>query len=422
MASHTQPVEARPLAPLVVAALGAAVFAVSLAHNPATAMAGAVAFAGAVVLALRETHKPIVTWPNAIVCLVLVIWLIPIRLYRLPVGLPFNLEPYRIAVLLLIFGLILGVMAGHLPRDRSGTRAGAARARRRGVRLAGRELEQPRHSGPAAGGLQDALVLRQLRRHLHAHRRGDPTLRGREADHFRPRHRRRDRGGRCHDRVPDAVESVRGPGQLDPRAREEPPRGARAARRKAPRTRVGAAPDRPRRRADDVRAARDRARPVRGDAGSQVAVARSGGVLHHGRARHRVPHGGRDGRRHDDRRPPAPPRASVEVLARPARAAGDRARHAHPARSARSTSRSSPRRASRPISRAAKGSAARAGSPISRRASTSGATHRSSATGSGSSPRPRPRSQRARHRARQASRSSSTTSTWPRSSRSARSA
>ncbi|MET0938704.1 MAG: O-antigen ligase family protein [Gaiellaceae bacterium] len=120
MASHTQPVEARPLAPLVVAALGAAVFAVSVAHSPSTAVAGAVAFAGAAVLALRETHKPIVTWPNAIVCLVLVIWLIPIRLYRLPVGLPFNLEPYRIAVLLLIFGLILGIMAGHLPVTAAG--------------------------------------------------------------------------------------------------------------------------------------------------------------------------------------------------------------------------------------------------------------------------------------------------------------
>jgi hypothetical protein len=120
VASHTQPVEARPVAPLVVAALGAAIFAISLAHNPATAFAGAAAFAGAVVLALRETTKPVFTWPNAVVCLVLVIWLIPIRLYRLPVGLPFNLEPYRIAVLLLIFGLILGVMAGHLPLTAAG--------------------------------------------------------------------------------------------------------------------------------------------------------------------------------------------------------------------------------------------------------------------------------------------------------------
>jgi hypothetical protein len=120
VASHTQPVEARPLTPLVVAALGAAVFAVALAHSPASALAGAFAFAGAVILALRETHKPILTWPNAIVCLLLIIWLIPIRLYRLPAGLPFNLEPYRIAVLLLIFGLILGVMLGHLPLTAAG--------------------------------------------------------------------------------------------------------------------------------------------------------------------------------------------------------------------------------------------------------------------------------------------------------------
>ena len=120
MATHTERMEARPLTPLVLAALGASIFAVSLAHSPASAVAGAVAFAGAVVLALRETHRPILTWPNAIVCLVLVIWLIPIRLYRLPAGLPFNLEPYRVAVLLLIFGLILGIMLGHLPVTAAG--------------------------------------------------------------------------------------------------------------------------------------------------------------------------------------------------------------------------------------------------------------------------------------------------------------
>jgi hypothetical protein len=115
MASHSQSADLRPAAPLLVAALGAAIFAVSLAHSPATAVAGAVAFAGAVILALRETSKPLLTWPNAILCLVLIIWLIPIRLYRLPVGLPFNLEPYRLAVLILVFGLVLAVMAGHLP-------------------------------------------------------------------------------------------------------------------------------------------------------------------------------------------------------------------------------------------------------------------------------------------------------------------
>jgi polysaccharide biosynthesis protein PslJ len=120
VASHTQSADVRPVTPLVVAVLGAAVFALSLAHSPETAVAGAVAFAGAVALALRETSKPLLTWPNAIVCLVLIIWLIPIRLYRLPVGLPFNLEPYRIAVLLLIVGLILGVMAGHLPLTAAG--------------------------------------------------------------------------------------------------------------------------------------------------------------------------------------------------------------------------------------------------------------------------------------------------------------
>jgi polysaccharide biosynthesis protein PslJ len=134
VASQTHSADVRPFTPLLVAALGAAVFAVSLAHDPATAVAGAVAFLGAVLLALRETSKPLLTWPNAVVMLVLVIWLIPIRLYRLPLALPFALEPYRIAVLALIFGLILGVMTGHLPLTAAGH--GRALAALAGVALA----------------------------------------------------------------------------------------------------------------------------------------------------------------------------------------------------------------------------------------------------------------------------------------------
>lgn len=59
-------------------------------------------------------------WRYAIVALVLMIWLIPIRRYRLPVELPFNLEPYRIWVLVLAGLLVVSVMTGRLRLSASG--------------------------------------------------------------------------------------------------------------------------------------------------------------------------------------------------------------------------------------------------------------------------------------------------------------
>jgi polysaccharide biosynthesis protein PslJ len=120
VASQTHTADVRSVSPLVLAALGAALLAISIAHSPEAAFAGALAFAGAVVLALVETSRPIITWPNAVATLVLIIWLIPIKLYRLPVGLPFNLEIYRIAVLLLVVAFAVGVLTGRLTLTAAG--------------------------------------------------------------------------------------------------------------------------------------------------------------------------------------------------------------------------------------------------------------------------------------------------------------
>jgi O-antigen ligase/polysaccharide polymerase Wzy-like membrane protein len=59
-------------------------------------------------------------WRYAIVALVLTIWLIPIRRYRLPVELPFNLEPYRIMVFVLAGLLVLSVVTGRMRLSASG--------------------------------------------------------------------------------------------------------------------------------------------------------------------------------------------------------------------------------------------------------------------------------------------------------------
>ena len=65
----------------------------------------AVFVAAAVVSALVlliVAHRTLLSWRGLIVWLLLVILFIPIRRYKLPAGLPFDLEPYRLMVMLLV--------------------------------------------------------------------------------------------------------------------------------------------------------------------------------------------------------------------------------------------------------------------------------------------------------------------------------
>jgi hypothetical protein len=59
---------------------------------------------------MREMSTPTVTWPNAVAGFALLIWLIPARGYRLPITLPFNLEPYRIVLGALLLALLVAVV------------------------------------------------------------------------------------------------------------------------------------------------------------------------------------------------------------------------------------------------------------------------------------------------------------------------
>jgi hypothetical protein len=49
---------------------------------------------------------------GGIVALVVIIWLIPIKHYKLPVNLPFNLEVYRLVILGLVVALLVGILSG----------------------------------------------------------------------------------------------------------------------------------------------------------------------------------------------------------------------------------------------------------------------------------------------------------------------
>jgi len=95
-----------------LAAFGSACLLGGALIGPNEALGGAVIFLVAAVLAMRELATPTLTWPNAIAAFAFVIWLIPARGYRLPITLPFNLEPYRLVLAGLVLALIVALIAG----------------------------------------------------------------------------------------------------------------------------------------------------------------------------------------------------------------------------------------------------------------------------------------------------------------------
>jgi len=98
--------------PLALAALGTLAFLVTLPLGSRAAVGGAVVLLLACLLALRETTAPVFTWPIMAASLVLLIWFVPIKTYSLPVDLPFNLEPYRLFLLALMFAWLVGLVGG----------------------------------------------------------------------------------------------------------------------------------------------------------------------------------------------------------------------------------------------------------------------------------------------------------------------
>ncbi|MGH3044309.1 MAG: hypothetical protein ACRDM2_06250, partial [Gaiellaceae bacterium] len=111
MATVAAPADRRTTA-IGLAAFGSACLLGGALIGPNEALGGAVIFLVAAVLAMRELATPTLTWPNAIAAFAFVIWLIPARGYRLPITLPFNLEPYRLVLAGLVLALIVALIAG----------------------------------------------------------------------------------------------------------------------------------------------------------------------------------------------------------------------------------------------------------------------------------------------------------------------
>lgn len=100
------------IVPLAFAVGGGAAATAGLFFDAKAAVFGAVVFIVALVVAIRETRASIITWPNALAVLIFAVWLIPIKLYRLPIDLPFNLEVYRLLIVVLLAAWVCWALAG----------------------------------------------------------------------------------------------------------------------------------------------------------------------------------------------------------------------------------------------------------------------------------------------------------------------
>jgi len=66
------------------------------------------------------TSETVVSWGGAIALLAFVVWLVPIKNYRLPVNLPFSLELYRLLILVYIVVWMTAVVSGKMRVEAGG--------------------------------------------------------------------------------------------------------------------------------------------------------------------------------------------------------------------------------------------------------------------------------------------------------------
>jgi O-antigen ligase/polysaccharide polymerase Wzy-like membrane protein len=88
--------------PIAIVVAGLLVLIATVPLGLKAVVGGSLVLLVAAVVALLEAREPFVTWTNALALLFLVFWLIPMKTYDLPVTLPFQLEPYRLYVLVLL--------------------------------------------------------------------------------------------------------------------------------------------------------------------------------------------------------------------------------------------------------------------------------------------------------------------------------
>lgn len=100
--------------PTTLILLALALVGVAIPFGPRAIGMSLAAFALLLIVALGERTRVLLTWPNGLGALLIVVWFIPIKGYALPVDLPFQLEHYRVTILLLLFALCAAVLSHRL--------------------------------------------------------------------------------------------------------------------------------------------------------------------------------------------------------------------------------------------------------------------------------------------------------------------
>jgi polysaccharide biosynthesis protein PslJ len=100
------------LLPLLLVGTGVVALLATMPFGTKAMLGGSIVLVAATGAALVESRTPVVTWANALAALILVFWLIPMKTYGLPVDLPFQLEPYRLFLLLLFVAWIGAMLVG----------------------------------------------------------------------------------------------------------------------------------------------------------------------------------------------------------------------------------------------------------------------------------------------------------------------
>jgi polysaccharide biosynthesis protein PslJ len=104
-----------PIAAVVLVTGSASLLAVAVLGGTASPALAAIVLA---VTALALSRPGFVDWPRLLAVLVLIILFIPIRRYALPGNLPFELEPYRIFIALLVVGWFASLLVDDRTRLR----------------------------------------------------------------------------------------------------------------------------------------------------------------------------------------------------------------------------------------------------------------------------------------------------------------
>src|SRR5919106_1479373 len=94
----------------------AALAVVVVGAGPPTVLAAAIA--GSFFVAAVAVKRPVISWTNVLMALLLVVLFIPIRRYRMPIDLPFQLEPYRVLVILIVGGWLASLLVDRRVRLR----------------------------------------------------------------------------------------------------------------------------------------------------------------------------------------------------------------------------------------------------------------------------------------------------------------